>query len=773
MSRRHRKSRPRRKRPAGRRFVRPFLALLGLAAGFCSVWLWYLDSLVVERMAGRALAYPSRVYARPLELYEGSRLEAGELESRLAAAGYRRQPGAPEPGTWERRGDRFRIHRRAFPFAEQAVPAARLEVALRGGRVTALAVDGEPAAIERLDPALIGRIFPAGGEDRRHVPLENVPGLLLDTLLAVEDRRFREHAGLDLRGIARAAWANFRAGRVVQGGSTLTQQLVKNFFLTRERSYWRKLNEAAMALLLERRHDKATILEAYLNEIYLGRDGSHPVHGIGRGSEFWFGRPPSALEPHQLALLVGMIQAPSWYDPRAHPERARERRNQVLAVMHGRGLISAAEADRLAGRPLGVVPAAPGVAGRYPAFMDLVRRELSVEYREADLRAEGLTILTTLDPLQQRHAETALATALERVERHAGQAAGSLQGAIVLTAAGTGEVRALVGGRESGYAGFNRALDARRPVGSLLKPVVYLAALDDPSRYTLATPVRDEPVAVPLETGGAWRPENFDGRFHGEVPLLEALAFSYNAATVRLGMELGVARVVELLHELGVHRVVPAYPSLLLGATEFSVMEMAQAYQALANAGYPVRLRSVTAVVTADGERIRRYPLELGDARWPEAAYLVSWALQYAAREGTARALSRPPLGRLGVAGKTGTSDGERDSWFAGFTGDHLAVAWVGRDDNGPAGVTGATAALPVFAELMARLDTRPLSLDPPPGVERAWVMMDGPRRAAEHCEGAVQLPFAAGSAPGESAPCVERERGLTDWVRDLFGNSQ
>lgn len=772
MSRR-RKTRKRRRTAAPRRLRGLLLGALGTALGFGLVWAWYLDRVVSERMTERPLAYPSRVFARPLELYAGRPLGAGELESHLAAAGYREHDGTPRPGTYAAQAGRYRIHRRAFRFAEGPAPAVRLEVTLRGGTVASVSADGRSAPIERLDPALIGRIYPAGGEDREFVPLDAVPPLLVKTLIALEDRDFFSHQGLDLSGIARAAWANLRAGKVVQGGSTLTQQLVKNLFLTRERSFVRKANEAVMALLLEWRHDKRTILEAYLNEVYLGRDGAHPVHGVGRGSEYWFGRPLGELEAHQIALLAGLIRAPSWYDPRAHPDRGRDRRNRVIGVMASQGLLEPGEARRLAERPLDVAAPSESVAGRYPAFLSLVRRELSSDYREADLRAEGLTIFTTLDPARQRQAQAALASGLARIERDRGQPAGALEGALALTAAGTGDVLALVGGRQGDFQGFNRALDARRPVGSLLKPFVYLTALARAGDYSLVTTLSDEPVAVAMPDGSTWQPRNFSGRFHGPVPLFEALAQSYNAATVHLGLEVGVERVVETLQALGVRRAPPAYPSLLLGAAEFSVLEMTQLYQALANGGYPLRLRAVAGVLTADGERIRRYPLELEGARWPEAAYLVSWALQYAAREGTSRSLARLPAARLAIAGKTGTSDDGRDAWFAGYSGDHLAVVWVGRDDNRPAGLTGATDALPVFAELMAGLSTRALELRPPPGVTREWVLPDGPLRADAGCRGAVELPFAEGSAPRELASCAGQRRDVLDWVRGLFGDDR
>lgn len=752
------------------RSLRVALGLLGLVAGFLAAWLWYLDGVIVERMEGQRFAYPSRVYARPLELYPGLPLAPRALEHELVAAGYRQAADAPRPGTYQRSGDRFRIHRRAFRLPDEALEARVLEVSLDAGAVRRLTgADGRSLDIERLEPALIGRIYPAHGEDRRHVPLESVPPLLVETLLAVEDRSFRRHPGLDFSAIVRAAWANLRAREVVQGGSTLTQQLVKNFFLTRQRTFTRKLNEALMALLLERRYDKDVILETYLNEIYLGRDGRHAVHGIGRGAEHWFGREPGDLEADQIALLVGMIRAPSLYDPRVHPDRALARRYRVLRIMAERGLVEPAAAAQLAGRDLAVTPYSAGPGGRYGDFLGLVQKELADDYRRSDLQARGLAIFTGLDPWAQQAAESALAAALPEAERRAGQPPGSLQAALVLSAANTGEVLALMGAREPGAGGFNRALSARRPVGSLLKPLVYLRALADPSRFTLATPLSDEPVTVTLDDGRTWSPGNFRGEYHGIVTVLEALAFSYNAATVRLGMTLGMNEVVATLEALGVERELPPYPSLLLGAAGFSALEMAQLYQALAAGGYPTRLRAVRAVLDGEGRALKRYPLELEGARWPQAAFLVTRALQHAVAQGTGSALVRHLGSGMRAAGKTGTSNDGRDAWFAGYTGSHLAVVWVGRDDNRPASLTGAGAALPVFGDLLRRIPTHPLDPRPPAGLTEAWVVPDGSGLADADCPGAVRVPFVEGSVPERRSDCLQRREERRGWLRRLF----
>lgn len=762
--RKNRPGKPRKRRSGGLRRI--LLLIAGVVIGFMVLWIGYLNQVITTRFEGPRFAFPSRVYARALELYPGAGLSRDKLVFALRAAGYTAAVGAPNPGTFDQSGARFEIYRRAFAFPDGFRPARRISLTLHDGAVATLRSAGEALPIARLDPALIGRIYPVDGEDRRFVALDQVPKLLIETLIAVEDRDFRAHHGIDFGAIARAFWANLRAGEIVQGGSTLTQQLVKNYFLSREQTLIRKLNEALMAGLLEWHYDKGAILQAYLNEVYFGQDGAHAIHGIGRGAEFLFDRPVDALETHQIALLVGMLKAPSYYDPRDNPKAALQRRNRVLGIMAEREVVSAERARQAASRPLSVVSRDQAAATRYPAFLQRVREELAHDYRDEDLRAEGLMIFTTLSPWATRQARSAIAERLPDIESRLGLESGALETALVLVSPNTGEVLALIGGRRPDFAGFNRALDARRPVGSLIKPFVYLAALAD--GYSLVTELHDAPVSIKLEDGSSWRPENFDSRFHGEVALIEALAHSYNAATVRMGLTLGVANVLDVVHALGLQRNIPAYPSLLLGAQSFTPFEMAQLYQGIASGGYPVRLQTVSTVLDRNGDALSRFPLQLSGSVHPKAVFLLTRALQATAEWGTASALGAALPG-LQPAGKTGTSDGLRDSWFAGFTGDRLAVAWVGRDDYQSARLTGANAALKIVSATLT--GTAQQGLDPavPPGIESHWVERDGPMLADEDCPGAVQLPFIEGTEPKKEAPCREDDDSIADWFEDLF----
>jgi penicillin-binding protein 1B len=517
----------------------------------------YQDFQVRHAFEGRRFALPARLYARPLELLPGLKLGPEALLAELARLDYREASTGDEPGRYARHGERVELTVRPFTFWDGAQPARTLEVRFRGGEVREVRERERDAPVElaRLDPLYIGGIYPAHNEDRQLVRLDQVPAPLVQALIAIEDRSFHEHHGVDPRGLARAVVTLVR-GRGVQGGSTLTMQLVKNFFLTPERTLTRKFKEVLMALLLELHYDKRDILETYLNEIYLGQDGNRAIHGVGLASQFYFGKPVSELTLPEAALLVGMVKGPSVYDPRRHPQRARERRDLVLAEMGKLEMLAPAELAAARTAPLAVIERPVMGATPYPAFLDLVRRQLKRDYREDDLRAEGLRIFTTLDPAAQSAAEQALAARLARLDRGR---EGQLEGAVVVTDVQNGEVQALVGGRDPRFEGFNRALDANRQVGSLMKPMIYLTALAEPGRYTLITPLDDGPLIWQERGIPDWQPENYDKTFHGQVPLRLALAHSYNVASARLGLELGVAQVLDNARRAGIERELPPY----------------------------------------------------------------------------------------------------------------------------------------------------------------------------------------------------------------------
>ena len=742
------------------------LAATLLVAGFTL----YLDYRVRDEFEGRRFAAPARVYARPLELHAGLRLSQAAIEQELRQLGYRETAGESESGWFVRSHSGIEIALRPFVFWDGPQPAQRLRLAFDRSGVAALRnAENRDIPLARLDPLLIGGIYPANNEDRLLVKLGEVPRHLVQALIAIEDRRFYSHAGVDPRGLARAA-TSLLSGQV-QGGSTLTQQLVKNFFLTRERTLRRKFTELIMALLLELHYGKDEILETYLNEIYLGQDRDRAIHGIGLASQFYFGKPVQQLSLPEAALLVGMAKGPSYYDPHRQARRALDRRNLVLREMRSQGMLTmeqyaAARAAGLAVNPKPAMGTSP-----YPAFLQLVHRQLREDYNEADLRSEGLRIFTTLDPRVQAAAERALTRRLAQFDKERRFGDAGLEGAVVVTDSQNGEVQALVGGRDVRYRGYNRALGAARQVGSLLKPAIYLTALSEPSRYTLLTPVDDGPFVWKSRGAKDWRPANYDKQFHGAVPLRVALAQSYNVAAARLGTELGIERVLANVRKLGVQRELRPYASTLLGAVELSPLEVAQMYQTIASGGFRTPLRAIREVLTQDGRPLRRYPLSVEQAFAPEPVYLLTTAMQDVVSEGTGQALRNwlPP--EAGIAGKTGTTDEQRDSWFAGFTGNRMAVVWVGYDDNRAARLSGAAAALPVWGEMMAALGIEPLVLSKPDTIEHVWIDPQTGLRADSGCADARELPFAQGSAPEERSPCAgdvpARVRG---WFQRFFG---
>jgi len=694
-----------------------------------SIWVVHLDTTVTREFQGRHWSVPARVFAAPLELYVGAPISANDLEEELHRLHYHRGDPAAGPGVYRRTGNAFDVLARRARFIDEVREPQLVSIHADSASITGMRQgDGADLPVFRLEPPVIGSVFPIHGEDRLVVAPADVPPLLRNGIKLIEDRRFDEHHGVDAYGVLRAIFANLRAGRVVQGGSTLTQQLVKNYFLSDEQTFGRKATEAVMALRLEEHYSKEEILVAYLNEVYLGQDGDRAIHGFGLGSEYYFAKPLGELEVGELALLIGLVKGPSYYDPRKHPDRAITRRNLVIKELADAHLIDAAAGKRASASPLSLRP--PG--GSYvPAYIDLVRRHLKRDYAEADLAAAGLSIYTGLDSRAQASAERALMQNLSRLD--ARNRTGHLEGAVIVAEPNSGDVVAVVGGREAGTGGFNRALDARRPIGSLVKPAVYLTAIET-GRYTAASVIEDAPVEMKLADGSTWAPQNFEHEVYGQVTLARALAESLNLATVKLGMDVGLGKVVDTLQRLGLETSTPLNPSLLLGTVEMSPLEVVQVYTSLANGGFRARLRAVHAVLDEQGRALKRFKVQVESVAPPAAVYQIDRMLMLVPTRGTARdAAARLPKG-LVIAGKTGTSSDTRDSWFAGFTGSYLSVAWVGYDDNHVTGLTGAAGAMPVWADTMARL--KPVSYQPvtPDLVEDRWIGYGDGRETTPAC---------------------------------------
>ncbi len=730
-----------------------------------------LDYQLTRRFSGSKWSLPSHVYSRALELYEGLELSRDGLIWELEKLGYRRVASLSAAGQYRVQGQRVDVHSRAFQFWDESKAAQRFQLTFKDAQLVRLrAPQGKPLALVRLEPLRIGGIYPAHLEDRQPVQLEGLPPLLVESLIAVEDKNFYQHYGVSLRGIGRALVNNLRPGSATQGGSTITQQLVKNLYLSRDRNLLRKGLEAVMALLLEQHYSKGEIIEAYINEIYLGQAGKRAIHGFGMASQHYFKQPLAELDLHQIALLVAIAKGASYYDPRRHGERALQRRNLVISLLTQQGLINNGVADRASARGLGISRQPGTRTNPFPGYLDLVKRQLRQDYDEEAIRAGGLRVFTHFNPQIQRKLEAVISTRMPALEQRKGVSGEPVEVASLVVRVGTAEVQALLGGRDARFAGFNRALDTRRPIGSTIKPAVYLTALERPDNYTLISPISDEPVAIAAAHGETWRPQNFDRKSHGDVPLYRAMAQSYNLATARLGMALGLDGIGETLRRLGYAGPLPEVPALTLGAVSMSPFDVATLYHTIAAGGFYSPLGSIHSVYGAENQPLKRYAYRVESRFDAGSIHLLQYAMQVVMREGTGRSVYRYLDDDIAVAGKTGTSNDQRDSWFSGFGGDYLAVVWLGRDDNGKMPFTGSSGALQLWSQLMADLKVSPLAFIRPDNIVYHWV---DPRRgllSEEGCEGARYLPFITGSEPLESATCrSSRADKVIDWFKDLL----
>ena len=729
---------------------------VGLVVGIGIPYIWYLDKQVRDQFAQLNWQVPSKVYAMPLALKPGLALDGSSLELELQAGGYKNDGQAKTPGTYSRNGGRFKISTREFFDVNGKVLSNRLNVLIVSGRVNVVRDDKTRKILNsaKIDPVRIATLYGNNTEERRLVKIDRVPKLLVDGLQAVEDRNFQNHIGIDPFGVARAIYVNIREVGFEQGASTLTQQLVRSLFLSNTKTITRKVKEALYALIIEARFDKKTILEAYLNQVYLGQVGDQSIHGIAAGSDFWFGRDVADLQPQEIALLIGLVQGPYYWDPRKYPERGLKRRMTVLNEFLEAGLLTPEQTAAAKQAPLGIVAKPILARNRAPAFLDIVRRQLAKDYDDEDLRGQGLTVLTTLSSSSQSYLEKAVSSTIESVQRKQGP---ELQAGAMVTDAQTGKILAAVGNRDVAMPGFNRALDAKRPVGSLLKPFVFMLALARPNEWSLSSWISDEAITVNTEDGKKWQPQNSDRRSHGTVSLSSALANSYNQATVRLGMQIGPERLADLMQSLTGEEI-KARPSLLLGSVDLSVYTMTQMYQFLASGGRVQPLYAVRAVLDPQGKALNKYETETKTAQKGDAvaARLVSVGLQQTVTSGTARPLLRDGLGDLQSAGKTGTSNDSRDSWYAGYTGDHLAVIWVGNDKNESTGLYGATGAMRVWSRLFQKIPSKPLRIS---GDGLEWAYLDSSRFATtdDYCAGARRAVFVAGYLPSEYISCGEK----------------
>lgn len=681
------------------------IALLGV----CSLMVYgiYLDSKIRTKMDGPVWQLPVEVYSRIEHIRLADNLSLEQVKSLLLDNGYRQVSVIATPGDFKLEGNQIVLLRRAFPFPDkpEAQRVLRLRfIANQLARIEDL-VQLQEIGEFSLDPKLIAMLHSDNDEERLALRLREYPSLLIDTLILTEDKRFYEHSGISLFSIGRALVTNYQAGRTVQGASTLTQQLVKNLFLSSERSLSRKVNEALMSIILDARYDKNRILETYLNEIYLGQNGSYQIHGFALASQFYFGRPVQELSLSQMALLVGMAKGASLYNPWRNPQAALERRNVVLKILFDHQKISQADYRFLIKQPLGVREKGY-IYRQQPAFMHALNIDLRQQLGETKLaRLSGAKIFTTLDRKQQRAAELAVINGVAELE-NSNNKINDLQSAIVVAEYSTGKVRAIVGGVQTQYAGFNRALQSKRQIGSLVKPSIYAIALSQPEQFRLNTPINNQPVTIKIKGGAPWTPRNYDRRFSGSVMLMDALVRSLNIPTVNIGMQIGLKQVIQLQKQMGWDNAeISPYPATLLGAYAISPYDVTKSYQTLANSGKKLPLTTLEAILSAQGDVLYQASEShiIGQQVLPpEASIQTLYAMQQVVERGTARRL-QTDFSTLKLAGKTGTTNNARDTWFVGIDGENVTTVWLGKDNNGDTGLTGSSGALKIYQEYLKR----------------------------------------------------------------------
>lgn len=765
------------------------LGAIVLAAAWVVPPLWRLSG----QFADHPLRQPSRLYGRSMLVATGDYLPAQELVAELEALSYHRTDasGAPPPGGYTRQGGSIRVLLRRFPTPAGEGGGSLLEVRTSGRRVTGLTLGGKEVSAALLEPPVLASFYGPDLKERRPVSMEDVPEDLVHAILAAEDETFFSHSGVSLRGIARAAWANLRGGHLSQGGSTLTQQLVKNLYLTHERTLARKVREAILAVLVELRYSKREILQAYLNEIYLGAANGVNLMGMGAAARAYFGKDVSQLNLAECATLAGIIPAPARYSPLTHPDRALRRRNLVLDRL---AEIELAEPERIAAaraRPLAAAPDPP-VRRRAPYFAEAAQREARLRWGLVELADAGYSLLSTLSWRDQQRAEESVGWGLEALEKgwqKGARASGPLQAALVSLDPRDGSILAYLGGRDYGESQFDRAGQARRQPGSAFKPVVYAAAFE----RGVAAPsslVEDTPLTVVL-ADRRWSPSNNDGEFRGWVTVRTALEESLNVPTARMALEAGLPRVVDLARDLGVTDRLRPLPSLALGAFEVTPVELATVYATFAAAGERPAPHALTAVLDRSGRALPGRGLPPRErALSAETAYLVTSVLQGVLDRGTgsgvrAQGLTDP------LAGKTGTSDGRRDSWFAGYSPDRATVVWVGYDDNSETRLYGSRGALPIWARFVQGV--RPATGYPifpqPPGIVTAVIDPATGELATEACPHLLTEVFRAGTVPGSvcrlhrswravpvrQPPGVrpDERRPVRRWLTRMFGRDR
>lgn len=749
--------------PARRRLVIGGVVAAGflLASGaIAAAFLWRVAGTFPQA----SFHQPSRLYGEALRLAPGDAWTAAELAAELAREGYRQDLESPaRPGTFRSRtagesgagggaaADLVEVALRRFPTPSGAAGGSPLAVRLADGHIARIELSGRAVESAALEPPLLASFYGPDLTERRPVRLSEVPDEVVQAVLAAEDAGFSSHQGLSFPAIVRALWVNLRRGEVHQGGSTVTQQLAKNLYLSHRRTLRRKLEEAALALFIEARHGKRTILETYLNCIFWGKSGPVNLIGLGAAAQAFFGKEAAELDLAEAATLAGMIRAPADYSPVDHPRAALARRDWVLQRLANLGWVSRERLRRAQAEPLRLAPRAAGPRPIAPYFADYAAQEARTRFHAGDLAEGGYLLFSTLRASDQRQAETALAGGL--APQLPGERRGrQLQGALVSVDPRDGTILAYVGGRDYGRSQFDRASQAHRQAGSAFKPVVYAAAFEN-RVATPATLLDDVPIVV-VANGTSWSPRDYDRGYRGWVTARTALEQSLNVPAVRLALAAGMRSIAALAREMGIARRLAPVPALALGAIEVSPVELAEVYSTLAAGGLRPVLHGLAAVRGPSGDLLPAdEPAPPRRVLSAQTAYEVTSLLQGVVDHGTGSAARREGIHER-LAGKTGTTNERRDAWFAGYSPDRVSVVWVGYDDNAQTQLSGATAALPIWSRFTAAV--RPAGgypgFVPPPGMVSATIDPTTGELATASCPYRVTEILAEWQAPSE--PC-------------------
>ncbi|MEW6247373.1 MAG: PBP1A family penicillin-binding protein [Nitrospirota bacterium] len=715
---------------------------------------------------------PLLIYGAPFLLKPDQDIDAVRLVERLHRLGYR--PASSEvlaPGEYRVTEQTLDIHLHEQP--DTHAPALPIRLTLDGRRVVEILslVDGGPIFPVSLEPQLISGVRGESRQVREWLPLASIPKPVIDTVLAVEDHRFYSHPGIDPVAVGRAVWANLVKGEVVQGGSTITQQLAKNLFYTPQRTFVRKIKESIAALVLEAKYRKDEILESYLNEIYLGQAGSVAIYGVGEAAHRYFGKSVHDLTIEETALIAGMIKGPNTYSPVRDLRLAKQRRDVVLRRLREAGRITEEQWKVAVNTPVRVSPPQDSLADA-PYFVDYVLRQ-SEETADAAL-PDGTRVYTTLDPILQRIAGEVLQNGLARLEKvhpKLKRADLPLQGALVALDPRTGGILAMVGGREYRASQFNRSVQAKRQPGSLFKPLVYLAAFETtkdagPSAVTPASLILDAPVTFE-SPAGPWSPQNYDRQFHGTVTIRAALEQSLNVPAVRVAQTVGAKRIIRTAHDLGIKSPLDDNLSLALGSSAVSLLEITAAFGVLAHNGLAAPPSAIRSVAAPNGDPLWHALPDRRQAVSPQAAYVVTSLLKGVLDRGTAARARAMGLQSV-VAGKTGTTDGYRDAWFVGYTPDIVIGVWVGFDDEQPLGLTGAQAALPIWTEFARQvIPSNSPDFTAPSGVVTREIDPQTGQLATSKCPERTPEVFIEGTEP--TVYCEVHGEGFWDRIKRTF----